>query len=141
MKKLNLIPLHQLGANVPKANGAYATFSPKTGHLLFSREYIIQKGLANRFLRFYADQEKKVLAWSPIVDKELTGWKKPKQIRNYTGSYVCTIPAETLRTFLGLTQTETFKKMPIQTYKDGNLIGEVDFIELIQKPADKHDEI
>ena len=101
-----------------KTNKAFVTIC-KTGNIIFNRACIEQYGLANKYIRFYTDADKKVLGWQIITTvndfKEIKD-KKYRQIKT-NAWHTSTLSILSILQQIGIVD-KAFYKLDIYEYLD-----------------------
>jgi len=131
MKKLNLIPVWQLKQTLVEKNPYNAVYSPKNGQLRFSKDYALDKGLQNKFLKVMIDSEKKIVAWMQAEGGELNNLKGLKQVKQYGGTWCVFLPKKEINQTMNLDITKKYKQRPILTEKRAIFNHDVDYIKVI----------
>ena len=127
-EKFSFIPENQIH---PINSGySYTITLMKNGSLYFPKEVLHIYDLEGRFIKFYADKEKKSIGWK-LFDKEteLEGLKKIRKIKkNSLGSYTPMI--KKLLDYIGYEVKSTVSKIEVKTYKSSYFEGEIFYIQL-----------
>jgi len=115
--KFNFTPVMNQ-AHCAKTNKAFVTISNK-GNIIFNRACIEQYNLANKYIRFYTDVEKKVLGWQIVTTvhdfKEIKD-KKYRQIKQTTW-HTSTLSIKNILQQVGI-EGKAFYKLKINEYVD-----------------------
>lgn len=129
LPKFNFIPEAQLKA-IPKPETVFKVTLAKNGQLQLSREYTSVYDLEGKFVRLYADAEKKVLGWSIIEHSEnleqLDGLRLLK--KNATGSIAISVGR--LLQSINYEITESLNKVRVHIYKSPLHAGEIHYVNL-----------
>lgn len=115
--KFNFTPVINQ-AHCSKISKAFITINDKSS-IIFNRACIEQYGLANKYIRFYTDADKKVLGWQIVTTvndfKEIKN-KKYRQIKTNTW-HTSTLSIRSIIQYMGV-EGKSFYKLKIQEYLD-----------------------
>jgi len=133
--KFNFVPEAQI-KNMPHAETVFKVTVNKVGQLTFSREYTSVYDLDNKFIRIYADAEKKTLGWQ-IIDQsqtleELDGLRLLK--KNSTGNIQVSIGR--LLAAIDIKIDKTLSKLRVKTYTSLMHAGDIHYVELVKEVAE-----
>lgn len=114
-----------------------ASVNTKYGQIRFSNSYIRDNSLDNVFIKFHADVSKRAIGWSILHEKCLPGMKGYRQlvknIANVEG-YETVSYSLCIKKLLGaihVTDSKTYKHLPIKKYISGGLLDEdIHYVEL-----------
>ena len=126
---LTLIPASQYSINRGKktAEQRSATVNVKHETIVFSKEYIQEYGLDGKFIKFYLDVSKNVLAWKFGMKEDgldkLSDYKKVKKTNSGKTSVYLMFVGSPLKAFTKLKEV-SYRKLPIETYSPQGLLEE-----------------
>ena len=112
--KFNFIPETQIGRK--NLNHELAISITKAGNLFFTPLIIASYDIENKFIKFFADKEKKIIAWKVLNEKEPKELKGYRQVKKNYASYSI-MSIKKLLKYLDIDpKTTNLKQKPIKKY-------------------------
>lgn len=135
--KLNLIPTYQLAENLKSSH--FATYTPKTGGLRLSADYVRDHGLAGKWLKTFADADNKVLAWTVAESGDIKALKGLKQVVTYNQgkTFQISLPKSDINKALKIDLTKEYKRLEILTQKRALFGADADYVIIKPNPSSK----
>lgn len=101
----------------------------KYGYFRLSNDYIRDNNLAGKYIKLYADKQKKAIGWKVMKETSLAALKDYRKITLYeknikgTICHSSSIGIGSIIKALGV-KDKVYKKLPIHTYKEQGLLTE-----------------
>lgn len=120
--------------NEPAADTSFRVSIYKTGTLVFTGETLDIYDLENKYIRLFADRERRSIAWQVLDDKtsleELNDARKV--VKNTNG--IATISIKKILKIMGITELgKGWKNLEVKTYKTTLQSGELYYVVIPQK--------
>lgn len=129
--KLNLIPTYQLAESL-KSNH-FATYTPKSGSLRLSSDYVRDKNLAGKWLRTFADAENKVIAWTLAESGDISKLRGLAQVKTYNDgkTFQISLPKGDIGKALRIDIERSYKRLEIRTQARAMFGASADFVIIV----------
>lgn len=129
MNKFNFIPVYNL--EVEEEKGNTVSISVKFGIISFSKNYIRNKKLDGKYVRFYVDKDKKTLGWRVVNEQgNLDVLKGLKRIVPTGKDVIYRLSIKSILNKMGITDTsKSYTKLEVQEYihNGGHLDGVIKY--------------
>jgi len=138
--KFSFVPERQVGGNGSTGH-SYTVSLYANGSIIFPSEVVRVYELDGKYLRLYADVQKKSIGWSVIEDEtSLEALNEARQIRKMKGGNAVVSVVKLLK-HLGIPKGTKIMNLPVNVYKSPLNSSDIYYIELIvEKPYKKSEE-
>lgn len=129
-KKYNFIPEHQIKSST-ESSSEFSVSINKMMNLYISPFDVGIWNLDKKIVRFYADLENKTIAWKEITGGSMGDLQNVRQLSINKESGAILVGLTRLLKSMGVTKEMLpFKKIPVTKYKDSQIEGELNVIDL-----------
>ena len=129
-KKYNFIPEHQL-KETTKDSSEFTVTVTASGGIQFSKFVVGVWELNKKVIRVYADIENKTVGWKDVSNGNLSSLKNIRQLNANKDNGMILLSVGKMLKQMGITKEMLpFKKVPVTSYLDPMIEGEIKLIDL-----------
>lgn len=132
--KFNFVPERQIGKE--SSYGSYRVSIFKNGTIYFKEDVINVYELDGKYMKLFADVDKKIIGWSIIENKTDLSELNEARLMKKNVNGVITITIGKLLKKLGIDKKESFPNLEVKRYKSPLLAHDIFYVELNKQTND-----